>query len=75
MIADTFGEEYEIPSRPARENPTMSSQVWDLDVDNMGNIWFTDEIQNALWRFSNDTKSFEMIAVPEKLPYSVYGGR
>lgn len=48
MITDTFGEEYEIPSWPARENPTMSSQVWDLDVDNMGNIWFTDEIQNAL---------------------------
>lgn len=66
MITDTFGEEYEIPSWPARENPTMSSQVWDLDVDNMGNIWFTDEIQNALWRFSNDTKSFEMITVPEK---------
>ncbi|HZA42814.1 MAG TPA: hypothetical protein VE504_03510, partial [Nitrososphaeraceae archaeon] len=66
MITDTFGEEYEIPNWPARENPTMSSQVWDLDFDNMGNIWFTDEIQNALWRFSNDTKSFEMFTVPEK---------
>jgi virginiamycin B lyase len=63
---NTFGEEYKIPSWPARENPTMSSQVWDLDIDNKGNIWFTDEKQNALWRFSNETGSFEMFMVPEK---------
>jgi virginiamycin B lyase len=65
-ITNTFGEEYKIPSWPARENPTMSSQVWDLDIDNKGNIWFTDEKQNALWRFSNETGSFEMFMVPEK---------
>ena len=63
---NTFGEEYKIPSWPARENPTMSSQVWDLDIDNKGNIWFTDEQLNALRRFSNDTKSFEMFTIPEK---------
>jgi virginiamycin B lyase len=66
MNTNTFGEEYKIPSWPARENPTMSSQVWDLDIDNKGNIWFTDEILNALWRFSNDTRSFEIFTVPEK---------
>ena len=63
---NTFGEEYKIPSWPARGNPTMSSQVWDLDIDNKGNIWFTDERLNAIWRFSNDTRSFEMFTVPEK---------
>lgn len=61
-----FGDEYKIPSWPARENPTMSSQVWDLDIDNKGNIWFTDEILNAIWRFSNDTRSFEIFTIPEK---------
>ena len=66
MNTDSFGEEYRIPSWPARENPTMSSQVWDINIDNKGNIWFTDETLNALWRFSNDTKSFEMFTVPEK---------
>jgi virginiamycin B lyase len=66
MNTNTFGGEYEIPSWPAREAPTMSSQVWDLDIDNKGNIWFTDEKLNALWRFSNDTKTFDMFAVPEK---------
>ncbi len=65
-ITNTFGEEYKIPSWPSRENPTMSSQVWDFDIDNKGNIWFTDEKQNALWRFSNETGSFEMFMVPEK---------
>jgi virginiamycin B lyase len=64
--ANSFGEEYRIPSWPARENPTMSSQVWDINIDNKGNIWFTDEILNALWRFSNETKSFEIFTVPEK---------
>jgi len=66
MNTNTFGEEYKIPSWPARGNPTMSSQVWDLDIDNKGNIWFTDERLNAIWRFSNDTRSFEMFTVPEK---------
>jgi virginiamycin B lyase len=66
MNTNTFGEEYEIPTWPARENPTMSSQVWDLDIDDKGNIWFTDEKLNALWRFSNDTRSFEMFTIPEK---------
>lgn len=62
---DSFTEEYRIPSWPARDNPTMSSQVWDLDIDEKGNIWFTDEQQNALWRFSNETNSFDMFIVPE----------
>jgi virginiamycin B lyase len=66
MNTNSFGEEYRIPSWPARENPTMSSQVWDINIDNKGNIWFTDERLNALWRFSNDTKSFEIFTVPEK---------
>jgi virginiamycin B lyase len=66
MNTNTFGEEYKIPSWPARGNPTMSSQVWDLDIDNKGNIWFTDERLNAIWRFSNATRSFEMFTVPEK---------
>jgi len=66
MNTNKFGEEYKIPKWPARENPTVSSQVWDVDVDNKGNIWFTDEKQNALWRFSNETRSFEMFTVPEK---------
>jgi virginiamycin B lyase len=66
MNTNTFGEEYKIPSWPARGNPTMSSQVWDLDIDNKENIWFTDERLNAIWRFSNETRSFEMFTVPEK---------
>ena len=66
MKTNTFGEEYKIPSWPAREAPTMSSQVWDLDIDNKGDIWFTDEKLNALWRFSNDTRTFDIFAVPEK---------
>lgn len=64
--SNIFGEVHEIPSWPARANPTMSSQTWDLDIDNKGDIWFTDEQQNSLWRFSNDTNSFEMFPVPEK---------
>ena len=66
MKTNTFGEEYKIPSWPAREAPTMSSQVWDLDIDNKGDIWFTDEKLNALWRFSNDTRTFDIFPVPEK---------
>jgi virginiamycin B lyase len=48
-----FGAESKIPTWEARENPTASSQVWDVKLDGKDNLWFTDERQNAIWRYSN----------------------
>jgi virginiamycin B lyase len=48
-----FGAESKIPIWEARDNPTASSQVWDIKLDGKDNLWFTDERQNAIWRYSN----------------------
>ena len=48
-----FGSESKIPTWEARDNPTASSQVWDVKLDGKDNLWFTDERQNAIWRYSN----------------------
>ena len=48
-----------------RNNPTDNSQVWSVKADKKGNIWFTDEKQNAIWKYSKSLGSFEVYKVPE----------
>jgi streptogramin lyase len=31
-----------------------------------GDVWFTDQKQNAIWRYSGSVGGFEMYKVPEK---------
>jgi virginiamycin B lyase len=64
-----FNEEKQIPSWPSRENPTEFSQVWDVEVDNRreeggGDIWFTDEKQNVVWRYIKSSNTFERYMIP-----------
>ncbi|MGH9987451.1 MAG: hypothetical protein ACRD8W_26200, partial [Nitrososphaeraceae archaeon] len=71
--AGKFINELQIPSWPSKENPISSSQVWDIEIEtindnnnkNASNIWFTDEKQNAIWKYSNASKTFEIYYVPE----------
>ena len=48
-----FGNELKIPTWEARDKPTAASQAWDMEFDDNDNLWFTDEKQNAIWRYSN----------------------
>jgi virginiamycin B lyase len=57
---------YDIPTWPSRDNPIDSSQVWDLKLDPLNkNLWFTDEKQNLIWKFSKQNKEFEHFKIPE----------
>ncbi|MGZ8882031.1 MAG: Vgb family protein [Nitrososphaeraceae archaeon] len=57
---------YDIPTWPSRNNPIDSSQVWDLKLDPSNeNLWFTDEKQNLIWKFSKQNKEFEHFKIPE----------
>ena len=57
---------YDIPTWPSRDNPIDSSQVWDLKLDPSNeNLWFTDEKQNLIWKFSKQNKEFEHFKIPE----------
>jgi virginiamycin B lyase len=61
-----FEKERKIPVWPSRENPTDSSQVWTMKVDQHGNIWFTDEKQNSLWKYEPSSDTFETYEIPAR---------
>jgi virginiamycin B lyase len=64
IAANKFDKELNIPIWNVRRIPTDNSQVWSVKEDKSGNIWFTDEKQNTIWRYSKSL-GFEMYKVPE----------
>ena len=65
LATHKFDRELNIPIWNVRNIPTDNSQVWSIKEDKSGNIWFTDEKQNAIWRYSKSVGGFEMFKVPE----------
>jgi virginiamycin B lyase len=65
LATHKFDKELTIPVWNVRNIPTDNSQVWSVKEDKSGNIWFTDEKQNAIWRYSKSVGGFEMYKVPE----------
>jgi virginiamycin B lyase len=64
---DKFDKEHLIPNWKVRESPRGFSQVWEIDIDRKeGDVWFTDEQQNAIWRYIKSSKTFEMYIIPGK---------
>ena len=68
---DKFDKEHLIPNWKVRESPRGFSQVWEIEVDSrreegVGDVWFTDEQQNAIWRYIKSSKTFEMYIIPGK---------
>jgi virginiamycin B lyase len=61
-----FNKEIPIPVWKSRLNPIDFSQVWSVKVDGRGSVWFTDEKQNAIWRYNKSSQIFEMYKVPVK---------
>jgi hypothetical protein len=67
---EEFNEENPIPSWPSRNNPRQFSQVWEVEVDNRkegegkGDVWFTDQKQNIIWRYIKSSNTFERYIVP-----------
>jgi virginiamycin B lyase len=64
-------KEYSIPIWKARDTPTDSSMAWALKKDIQGNLWFTDEKQNSLWKFNPNnnnttTAGFERFVIPKE---------
>ncbi len=65
-------EETDIPAWPSRSNPNPAvfSMIWATKADNQGNIWFTDDRQNLLWRFDKATSNFDSFKSPASGPIS-----
>lgn len=43
---------------------TFGSMVWSMEFDKEGNLWFTDQVNDAIWRYFVSEKKFEMYKVP-----------
>ena len=59
-------KEIPVPVWKSRLNPIDFSQVWSVKIDGRGNVWFTDEKQNAIWKYIKSSQTFEMYKVPVK---------
>lgn len=58
-------KELTIPFWSTRSNPIDMSQSWDVEADPKGNIWFTDEKQNGIWKYEVGSGKFSFFLVPE----------
>ncbi|MGA9170542.1 MAG: hypothetical protein WBZ20_10420 [Nitrososphaeraceae archaeon] len=68
---NTFDREHIIPNWNSREDLFGYSQAWSLKVDDsssrrqqLGDVWFTDVKQNAIWKFIKSSQSFEIYKIP-----------
>jgi virginiamycin B lyase len=65
LITKKFDKEISIPVWNVRKYPMDFSNVWSVKVDQKGSIWFTDEKQNTIWRYSK-ALGFDMYKIPER---------
>ena len=65
-----FDQEYIIPEWSSRKDSHSFSQVWDMKVNRKtGDVWFTDEKGNAIWRFIKSSEKFEIYKIPGNSQY------
>ena len=63
----TFTDFIEIPNWKTKG--IFGSMVWGMEFDKNGDLWFTDQVNNAIWRYFTAEKRFEMYKVPTKGSY------
>lgn len=63
----TFVRYIEIPDWKTKG--TFGSMVWGMEFDGDGNLWFTDQVNNAVWKYFVDENRFEMYRVPTRGSY------
>jgi virginiamycin B lyase len=47
----------------------FGSMVWGMEFDKSGNLWFSDQVNNAIWRYFVQEERFEMYKVPTVRSY------
>ena len=53
-----FEKVIKIPNWPQQDR-NIGSMVWDLKFDKNGNLWFTDELSNSIWKYFTKEGKFE----------------
>jgi virginiamycin B lyase len=49
----------------------FGSMIWDMKFDNNGNLWFTDEKSNSIWKYFTKENKFERYLLPTRGGYPV----
>lgn len=62
-----FSDFIEIPNWKTKG--VFGSMVWDMEFDKKGDLWFTDQVNNAIWRYFTADKRFEIYRVPTNGSY------
>jgi virginiamycin B lyase len=62
-----FSDFIEIPNWKTKG--IFGSMVWGMEFDKNGDLWFTDQENNAIWRYYIDEKKFEMYKIPTRGAY------
>lgn len=55
---EKFVKIIKIPNWP-EQNRNIGSMIWDMKFDKDGNLWFTDEITNSIWKYFTNEARFE----------------
>ncbi|HJT85379.1 MAG TPA: hypothetical protein VJ697_12940, partial [Nitrososphaeraceae archaeon] len=62
-----FSEFIKIPSWKTKG--MFGSMIWGMKFDKNGDLWFTDQEHNAIWRYFVNDKKFEMYKIPTRGAY------
>lgn len=65
--SESFVDFIQIPNWKTRGE--FGSMVWGMEFDKSGNLWFADQLNNAIWRYFVDEDRFEMYKVPTRGSY------
>lgn len=50
---------------------SFGSIIWDMKFDKNGDLWFTDEMSNSIWKYFVKENKFEKYVIPTKDSYPV----
>ena len=71
LVFDTTSERFvktiQIPDWKTKSD--FGSMVWGMEFDKSGNLWFSDQVNNAIWRYFVQEERFEMYKVPTVRSY------
>jgi virginiamycin B lyase len=66
-ISERFVKFIQIPEWKTKFQ--FGSMVWGMEFDKSGNLWFTDQVNNAIWRYFVSEERFEIYKVPTSGSY------
>lgn len=50
---------------------SFGSMIWDMKFDKNGDLWFTDQQSNSIWKYFLNENKFEKYIIPTKKSYPV----